>query len=362
MSDRNIKASPSVFISYSHQDRETVFPLASHLGRMGFQVWMDTKDLELGTNIVEVVSKAIERCDLYIVILSSAAISSKWVTHELNTALSLEITRGRPRVLPIMLSKVEVPIAIQSRLYLDISGMGLEEARHRVDLALKEHLPSLPKHDVREIPQERIELSSVILELKGETHKSYGGPHGEDSSKEDVEEEAANLVKSLRRRAQGVLLNFVAASEMDFSSPHPRFPNGEVTSTFKDTAGNFTGTIAKVAVVSVQVLNPDEKKLEELVSSKLSSLGVVRATYSFLIIPPLENLAQRALEKLQKNYVILGWDRDEGAEVELPDDLKLCIFCSDEVVRVGIETKYGFQFEKRAKEFSVREFVRWVTG
>jgi hypothetical protein len=110
----------------------------------------------------------------------------------------------------------------------------------------------------------------------------------------------------------------------------------------------------------VEVLNPDEDRLSKLISSKLESLGVARAVYTFFLSPPVPKLPQITLERLQEKYVILGWGPEYGAEVELPDDLKLSVRCTEEEITIAIETEYQFQFEERAKEFSVRKFVDWL--
>lgn len=85
-----------------------------------------------------------------------------------------------------------------------------------------------------------------------------------------------------------------------------------------------------------------------------------RATYVFAISPPVAGLAHKTLEKLQARYVILGWDPERGADIELPDDLQVSVFCSDEQIAVALETKYAFQMDSRTKNFSVRELVDWI--
>jgi hypothetical protein len=328
---------------------------------MGVQVWMDTKELYAGETVIESISRAIETADMYVVALSDSSLNSKWVAHELNTALSLEVTQGHPHVVPVLLTKVAVPAVLQSKLYLDLADIGLSATGQRLLESLRRKFPELTIKESKAEPDiPSIQLGSVTLQLRQQTNKSYGGPLGDAFSKKEVEAEASDLVRELRRRANGVLLNFVQASEMDFSSPHPRFPNGEIISYTSDSGGEFVGTISKKAIVEVRVLSPDEKKLAELVSTKLESLGVNRATYSFLLSTPISGLAQRALSKLQNSYVLLGWDPNDGADVELPDDLRLSVFCDDETIRLSVETKYSFQFQKRAKEFSVREFVGWL--
>lgn len=353
----------SVFISYSHADRGRVVPIASYLGRLGLQVWMDTKEITAGQDIVEQVSQAIARADLYIVALSPAALSSQWVNHELNTALTLEISRGRPKVLPVVISRTTLPVSIQSRLYIDMAE-SFDTGKPALLKAVSQYLPGAGIQETIELEKglPQLILASVTLQLWAETSKYYGGSYGESHTKEEVEEEAVDRLKALRRRANGVLLNFVSAADMDFSSPRPKFPNGEMSEFTRDGTGELVGTFTKEVVVEVEIVNPDEDKLNQLVSSKLESLGVSRAVYTFVVTPPIEGLPQRALDKLQKQYVILGWDPQEGADVELPDDLKLSVACTEEKIRIGIETKYQFQFEKRAKELSVRQFAVWLVG
>lgn len=354
-----MKKQPSIFISYTHKDKERVIPLASYLGRLGLKVWMDTKDLVAGQTIIEKVSEAISKSDLYLVCLSPAALSSQWVNHELNTALTLETTQGQPKVLPIMVAKSELPPMLSGRLYVDMTG-SLDQAKQKLRQAIETNIEEEAIEQIEKVPMGRqLVISSVRLELQKETAKCYGGlTH--DHDKDDVQEDAVDLLKSLRRRANGVLLNFVSASEMDFSSRYPKFPNGDLSERVEDIEGLIIGTICKRAIVEVEVLNPNEERLAKLISSKLESLGVAKVIYSFFLSPPVPDFPQRALERLQEKYVILGWDPEHGTEVELPDDLKLAVRCTEEEITVALETKYRFQFEKRAKEFSVRNFVDWL--
>lgn len=354
-----MKKQPSIFISYTHKDKERIIPLASYLGRLGLKVWMDTKELVAGETIIEKVSDAISKSDLYLVCLSPTSLSSQWVNHELNVALTLETTKGRPKVLPIMVAKSELPAMLSGRVYVDMTG-SLNQAKQNLKRAIETHLEQKAMEQIKKAPTDRqIVISSVRLMLQEETAKCYGG-FVHDFNKEDVHEEAVALIKSLRRKANGVLLNFISASEMDFKSSYPKFPNGNISERIEDTQGPFNGSVSKQAIVEVEVLNPDEKRLSELVSSKLESLGVAKVVYSFFLSSPIPNLPQATLEKLQERYVILGWDPEYGAEVELPDDLKLAVKSSEEEITVAIETKYKFQFEEQAKKFSVRKFIDWL--
>ena len=346
----------SVFISYTHADRDRVLPIASHLSRLGLTVWMDTKDLAGGQVVVQEISRAIADAAIYCVCLSPAALDSAWVNHELNTALTREITHGRPKVVPIVISKVALPPVIASRLYIDASTT-LAAAAGQLKKVVGELLPDLPGPRVTlSKADSRLRLSSVMFRLHAKTTKEYGGGF-EHHERAHVEEEAHRRVRELRKKATGVLLNFVSASEMDLTSSYPRFPNGEVLEQVEEVPGTFQAAIAMKATADVQVVNPDETKVEQLVSSKLNGLGVSRVVYSFGLSSPIAQLPQAVLQRLQSQHLLLGWDPDTGADVELPDDLRVSVACTEEQITVGIETKYAFQLADRAKGFSVREFA-----
>jgi hypothetical protein len=198
---------PSVFISYTHKDKERIVPLASYLGRLGLKVWMDTKDLVAGQRIIEKVSEAISKSDLYVVCLSPAALSSPWVNHELSAALTLETTQGRPKVLPIMIAKSEIPAMLTGRLYVDMTG-SLDQAKQKLKQTIETHLDQEAMEQIKKVPMERqLVISSVRLILQEETAKCCGGlTH--DFDNEEVQEEAVEHLKFLRRKANGVLLNY----------------------------------------------------------------------------------------------------------------------------------------------------------
>lgn len=296
------------------------------------------------------------------VCLSKNAIQSQWVLNELNTALTLETTKSRPKVIPVMIEKCDLPVALTGRLYVDMTG-SLSEAKDKIRQSVRSYLAELDitfLEEKEKIPTKReLFLSSLSLFLLDETVKYYGGGFTE-FDKDEVEEESQSLVEALRRRANGVLLYFVDVSEIDPYSPYPKFPNGDYSEKIEDVGGDLVGTVRKKVTVEVQILNPDESKVSKLISSELETLWVNKITYTFTISPPVKNLVQHILKRLQDRYVIIEWDTKQGAKIRLPDDLQLWVWCDEEQLRLSLETKYEFQFEKRAKEFSVKDFIKWL--
>ncbi|GGZ10465.1 toll/interleukin-1 receptor domain-containing protein [Streptomyces poonensis] len=344
-----------VFISYAHVDRDAVLRMAGFLNRLGLETWLDSKDIAAGDYIVEEVARGIEQVDLYVVFLSRASLASSWVRHELNTALTLELRGKKPKVIPVLLEKVDLPGSLVSRLYVDASRSledGFESLRRLVVGHGEEPSPG-------PAAERQMWISSARFSLYADTVKTYGGLSA-DHTQDEVREEAVRLLTELRKKANGILLNFIPVSAIDFSNPAFSFPNGEITERIDDLGGELVGTIGNRAVLDVDIVNPDPSLLTKLASAALKDLGVLSVGYQFSITPPVNELPRMVLEKLRDDYSILSWDPDSGAEVALPDDMRIIVSASPGSIGIRLETKYPFQLEQRANRFSINQFMEWL--
>ena len=83
-----------VFISYSHEDRYIALPLFERLHATGINVWLDEEKLESGAEYEQRIRNAINRCSVFMPILSSQVksdltsnnIESRWYHQEWNWA------------------------------------------------------------------------------------------------------------------------------------------------------------------------------------------------------------------------------------------------------------------------------------
>lgn len=89
-----------VFLSHAHQDREFASSVAEILRRHGVPVWYRPTNVLGAQQWHDEIGAALERCDWFIVILSPAAVESKWVKRELVYAL-LE-NQYDNRVIPLL--------------------------------------------------------------------------------------------------------------------------------------------------------------------------------------------------------------------------------------------------------------------
>ncbi|WP_371566218.1 toll/interleukin-1 receptor domain-containing protein [Streptomyces canus] len=91
------KKSPLVFLSYSRQDTSSAERLKLDLSVRGVDIWSDT-DLRAGDPWERVISNAMERAQIVLVLISRSSIKSNWVTAEWHSALATS-----KRVIPILL-------------------------------------------------------------------------------------------------------------------------------------------------------------------------------------------------------------------------------------------------------------------
>lgn len=130
---------PTVFVSHCHEDNKWCRAFVELLGQRGVQVWYDEHNLGHGT-LRDVIEKEMIDRPNFVVVLSPAAVASRWVREEMNAAKDLEYEDLDRIILPVMAEKCDVPLFFRS--YKRVSGPGdtsvtPEEAARRVAQELK---------------------------------------------------------------------------------------------------------------------------------------------------------------------------------------------------------------------------------
>ncbi len=127
----SIASKPTVFISYSSQDKEFAAHLARSLRRSGFDVWYDEWEISIGDSIVDKVFDGIKDSDCLVIVLSPVSVSSSWVKEELNTAVMRRISERNIRILPVLKDTCEIPSPLRHLRYADFRGTQ-EDAFHQL--------------------------------------------------------------------------------------------------------------------------------------------------------------------------------------------------------------------------------------
>jgi hypothetical protein len=126
---------PSVFLSYSRVDRAITHEIRDRLVHHGCRVWLDVRELRTGESILESISRALDRVDFVIPVVSAASVRSRWCQKELALAMAGEMTGQGCLVLPLRVDDVPLPLSIVDKLYLDVDPRNVAEA---VDLLVRD--------------------------------------------------------------------------------------------------------------------------------------------------------------------------------------------------------------------------------
>lgn len=106
----------SVFLSHNHKDKEFVRRLAQDIESHGIRVWLDEAEMRIGDSLVQKIREGIDSVDYFAVILSEHSVNAPWVVNELDVAMNYQI-QGKIKVLPIVLSLIELPSFLIGKLY-----------------------------------------------------------------------------------------------------------------------------------------------------------------------------------------------------------------------------------------------------
>lgn len=105
----------TIFISYSHEDKDYAFKLVRELERWNLDVWIDQR-IDYGTQWPRVIEKHVDACGAFIVIMSDNSRDSIWVQNELARA-----TRKRKIIFPLLLLG-EPWLSVEATHYVDVIG------------------------------------------------------------------------------------------------------------------------------------------------------------------------------------------------------------------------------------------------
>ena len=341
-----------LFISYSHKNIEKVSSLVNMIASPDIDIWIDEKSIAPGQRYTTAIFEAIHDSDVYVVCLSNDCSNSSWVKNEMDFAIKEKIVRQNFRVLPVLLEDCEIPTVLSNIDYIDGRGSVTQTAESLIEVL-----------GIDKDFGEETRISGITFEISKETNVEVG-PFCEETTKSDLEKNTDDVLKQLRKKAQGILINFVSISEFDLFSEIPRFKNGLISENVSTVTGSTTGSIRNRVSISITALNPDVKRLSRLLTDRLSVLTVSSMT----IMLSNNNIrgeyarafAVSCFERLQDEYTILSYDPANGAKIMYDEDVFLCIKCSEEGLAVKFETKYDWQFEDKFKSFSLEAFISWL--
>lgn len=97
-----------IFISHAHQDSAFARRLAADLLAQGWPIWLALDNIWAGEKWVEAINRGLEESGIFVLVLTQAAVQSRWVRSETGIAIGLE-HQGKMRLLPVQLEPCEAP-------------------------------------------------------------------------------------------------------------------------------------------------------------------------------------------------------------------------------------------------------------
>jgi sulfatase modifying factor 1 len=102
-----------VFISHAVTDADFAHRLAHDLNRLGVKVWIAPESIRPGEEWVDAIERGLGESSHIVIVLTPAALQSRWVRKETNVAIALE-RQGDIHVIPLDVEACKVPLLLGS--------------------------------------------------------------------------------------------------------------------------------------------------------------------------------------------------------------------------------------------------------
>jgi tetratricopeptide (TPR) repeat protein len=98
-----------IFVSHSHEDDRWCRAFIAALRKAGADIWYDEHNLGYG-RLMDEIERELHFRDVFVVVLSPAAVASPWVRREVNAAIQLHDKQPERILLPVIAETCEVPL------------------------------------------------------------------------------------------------------------------------------------------------------------------------------------------------------------------------------------------------------------
>lgn len=110
------------FISYSRDNKDFALELGKELRASGFPIWLDQLDIPTGARWDDEIERALEQCEIFLVVLTPNSIASNNVKDEIGYAID-----ANKRIMPILLEHANIPFRLRRFQYVDFTDISYNE-------------------------------------------------------------------------------------------------------------------------------------------------------------------------------------------------------------------------------------------
>ncbi len=142
---------PHTFISYARKDGAFALQLAQALRDAGVEIWIDQRNLSVGTRWDDDVQQALETCEHFLIILSPASIQSENVKNEIAVALD-----ENKIIVPVLYRDCKTPLRLRRMQHIDFTGdfqLALQELLEGLNVATPNHAQTQPNPSTEPAPK-----------------------------------------------------------------------------------------------------------------------------------------------------------------------------------------------------------------
>src|SRR5215475_1724083 len=111
----------SIFVSHRCADTSQATRLASELKAAGHSVWLDEWNIGPGDSIVERIDRGLESVEYMVLCLSTAGVSTPWISREWMSTLARQLNGANIRLLPVVLSGGPLLAVLADIKYVDLT-------------------------------------------------------------------------------------------------------------------------------------------------------------------------------------------------------------------------------------------------
>ena len=155
-----------IFISYSHKDKEWVMNwLLPRLEGAGIAVHIDSRDFQIGVSSLVNMERAVEKCDMTLLVLTPNWVESEWTNFEALMVQTIDPAGLHGRILPLMLEECELPRRISMLTHANF--LNKENWEKELERLLKQLGASDSSITVEPVSQEPEKISLAKLPPTG---------------------------------------------------------------------------------------------------------------------------------------------------------------------------------------------------
>ncbi|WP_066714232.1 toll/interleukin-1 receptor domain-containing protein [Clostridium sp. Marseille-P299] len=156
-----------IFISYNHNDENLVDMVARRLelefGRNN--IFYDKWSMQPGDSIIDKMNEGLDKFTTFFYFLSPNSLTSKMVTKEWQSALMITINENL-KFVPVRIAECKPPAIMTDALYIDLYGIGLDDAVAQMKCVAKGTNTYTPLKDVNNVKAIVEPISELLAKIE----------------------------------------------------------------------------------------------------------------------------------------------------------------------------------------------------